>query len=179
MLVAGLIAGALLGLALAPTLPDRRSDGLPASPAIATDQDAPPEASPDRIRIGPRSGLAGAYRAHLVAVVDGDTIEARVHVWLGQEVITRVRLLGIDAPEISGTCGSERLQAIAARDRLAALLGQAPLVLVDLRPDKYFGRVVARVLTGAGEDAGAALLREGLARPYAGGRRQAWCALPP
>jgi micrococcal nuclease len=52
------------------------------------------------------------------------------------------------------------------------------LTLVDLRPDKYFGRVVGRVLTVAGDDAGAMLVREGLARPYSGGRRQSWCALP-
>ena len=106
-------------------------------------------------------------------VVDGDTVEVRVHVWLGQEVITGLRLLGIDVPEIAGACGPERSQAIAARNRLAALMGDGPVTLGDLRPDKYFGRVVGRVLTGAGDDAGAMLVREGLAWPYSGGTRQA------
>ena len=111
-------------------------------------------------------------------VVDGDTVEVCIHVWLGQEVITRVRLLGIDAPEIAGACGPERVQAVAARDGPAALVGEGPVTGVDLRPDKYFGRVVGRVPTGAGDDAGAMLIREGLARPHAGGRRQGWCVLP-
>lgn len=111
-------------------------------------------------------------------VVDGDTVEVLIHLWLGQEVITRVRLLGIDAPEIAGACGPERVQAVAARDGPAALVGEGPVTLVDLRPDKYFGRVVGRLLTGAGDNAGAMLIREGLARPYAGGRRQGWCVLP-
>jgi len=116
-----------------------------------------------------------------VKVVDGDTVEVRVHVWLGQEVNTRVRLLGIDAPETAGACWPERVQAVAARDRLAALVGEGPVTLVDLRPDKSFGRVAGRVLTGAGDDQGAMLIREGLARPHAGGRRKAgarWRLMP-
>ena len=56
--------------------------------------------------------------------VDSDTIEVRVRVWLGQEVITRVRLRGIDVPEIAGACGSERSQAVAASERLACVAGR-------------------------------------------------------
>ncbi len=178
VLGAGLFAGAILGLTSACMLVDRHRRVPRAGANVVADRPLPASLA-GHSGVGPRSALAGAYRAHLVKVVDGDTIEVRVHVWLGQEVITRVRLLGIDAPEIAGACGPERSQAVAARDRLAALLGEGPLTLIDLRPDKYFGRVVGRVLTGAGDDAGAALIREGLARPYAGGRRQGWCTLPP
>ncbi len=177
VLGAGLLAGAILGLTSAHLLVDR--DHLVERAGATVVADTPlPASLAGHSGVGPRSALAEAYRAHLVKVVDGDTVEVRVHVWLGQEVITRVRLLGIDAPEIAGACGLERIQAVAARDRLAALMGDGPVTLVDLRPDKYFGRVVGRVLTGVGDDAGAMLVREGLARPYSGGRRQGWCALP-
>jgi endonuclease YncB( thermonuclease family) len=177
VLGAGLLAGAILGLTSAHLLVDRDHRVERAGATVVADTPLPASLA-GHPGVGPRSALAGAYRAHLVKVVDGDTVEVRVHVWLGQEVITRVRLLGIDAPEIAGACGPERIQAVAARDRLAALMGDGPVTLVDLRPDKYFGRVVGRVLTGAGDDAGAMLVREGLARPYSGGRRQGWCALP-
>ncbi len=125
-----------------------------------------------------RTPLAGAYRAQVLSVIDGDTVEARVHVWMGHELVTRIRLKDVDAPEMSGACGLERERAIAARDRLDALVRGPGIVLAEVRPDKYFGRVVARIVMADGRDAGAMLLAEGLARPYRGGRRDNWCALP-
>jgi endonuclease YncB( thermonuclease family) len=126
-------------------------------------------------RVQGRTPLAGAYRAQVLAIVDGDTIEARVHVWMGQEVVTRVRLKDIDTPEISSPCAEERQRAVAARERLAGLIGSGVITLSDVQADKFFGRVVARVSTENGADAGAALLSERLARAYAGGRRASWC----
>ena len=35
----------------------------------------------------------------VVRTIDGDTFEARVHLWPGLDMTTRVRLRGIDAPE--------------------------------------------------------------------------------
>jgi endonuclease YncB( thermonuclease family) len=122
----------------------------------------------------------GSYRATVTRIVDGDTVEARVPIWLGQEIITRVRLRGIDAPEIAGACGAERTQAEAARERLASLIGNGPVTLAEIGPDKYSGRIVARLMTGAPEhpvDAGALLVSEGLARRYSGKRREGWCQL--
>ena len=128
--------------------------------------------------VNTRTPLMGAYRAHVLNVIDGDTVEARVHVWMGQEVVTRIRLKDIDAPEITGACGAERDLAIASRNRVAALVGNANVLLTDVKPDKYFGRVVARVVSADGRDVGTILLEEHLARPYRGGRREAWCPLP-
>lgn len=128
--------------------------------------------------INTRTPLAGTYRAQVLQVIDGDTLEARVHVWMGQEVVTRVRIKDIDAPEITGACGPERELAIAARQRVVALTNGPGLVLTDVRPDKYFGRVVARLIGSGDVDVGEALLREGLARTYRGGRRESWCQLP-
>ena len=41
--------------------------------------------------------------------------------------------------------------------------------------DKYGGRVLADAATRATPDISAAMLAKGLARPYAGGRRDSWC----
>lgn len=123
-----------------------------------------------------RALLPGRYAAVVGHVVDGDTVEARIAVWLGQEIVARVRLRGIDAPEIRGACGAERDLALAARERLRALAEGRDAVLTEVGGDKYFGRVVA-ALSVDGVDAGGRLLAEGFARPYAGGRRTGWCAL--
>lgn len=149
-------------------------------PAFSRGASEPPAVS-DPIPTAPiaRSArLAGRYAAAVTRVIDGDTVEARVAIWLGQEIITKVRLRGIDAPEISGACGPEREAAIAARDRLQALLAGRAVMLGDVGGDKYFGRVVADLLVD-GASSGGILLAEGLARPYGGGRRDAWCGWRP
>ncbi len=116
-----------------------------------------------------------AYQADLVRVIDGDTFEARVHIWPGVEVTTKVRLRGIDAPEVSARCEQERRKAQVARDALAILLGQGRIALTEVSNDKYGGRVLAAVSTLGTPDLAGAMLEGGLARPYSGGRRRTWC----
>jgi endonuclease YncB( thermonuclease family) len=122
-----------------------------------------------------RRAVAGPVRAHLVRVVDGDTIEVLARIWPDHYVETLVRLADIDAPELRGRCAEEVAQAERAQARLAALLAGNRLQLVDVRYGKYAGRVVARVLTEDGRDVAQILLAEKLVRPYGGGRRESWC----
>ena len=123
-----------------------------------------------------RRTVAGPVRAHLVRVLDGDTIEVLARIWPDHYVETLVRLDGIDAPELRGRCAAEIAQAERAKARLAVLLAGARLQLVDVHYGKYAGRVVARVLTEDGRDVAATLLAENLVRAYRGGRREGWCA---
>ncbi|CAA7612543.1 putative Staphylococcal nuclease-like protein [Magnetospirillum sp. LM-5] len=110
-------------------------------------------------RAAASEALPGPYLAQLVRVIDGDTIEVRVHVWLGLDQTVRVRLVGVDAPEMHGACPAA---AIAARDFLARLLDGGPLVLTRITHDKYGGRVDAAIGLPTGEDAAQALLAAGL-----------------
>ncbi len=119
--------------------------------------------------------IPGPIPAELIRVVDGDTLLVTARVWPGHRVDTRVRLLGIDAPELRSPCAEEREQARAARDWLRHASEGRPLFLRDVHYDKYGGRMLARVENDAGEDFGRALLKHGLARRYAGGHRASWC----
>jgi len=115
--------------------------------------------------------LPGPVPARLIRVIDGDTLLVRARVWLDLEVVTRVRLRGVDAPELRARDEEERGRAAAARAFLATLAEGAPLVLTEIGHDKHGGRVVARVAAD-GEDLGNALLATGHARPMgARGRR--------
>ncbi|MCW8085111.1 thermonuclease family protein [Sabulicella glaciei] len=99
------------------------------------------------------------------AATDGDTLRC------GEE---RVRLLGLDAPEMSGRCADESRRARAARDRLAALV-QGGVRLARDGEDRY-GRTLATAFDREGRDLTRILIREGHARPYDGRtRRQGWC----
>ena len=142
----------------------------------ASDKTVSPQAnsSPIRPSLAARR-LDGLYPSEVLRVIDGDTVEMRVSIWLGQEVTTRVRMRGIDAPELRARCEDERIKAEAAKTRLEVLLKTGALYLTEVGYDKYGTRVVARIVDGRSADLGATLVREGLARPYAGGKRLGWC----
>ena len=127
-----------------------------------------------------RSSIATAplrmvYPADVVRAVDGDTFEARVKVWPGMEAVTRVRLRGVDAPEMKARCEDERVKALAAKDALTQMLQEGAVGLANVGQDKYGGRIDADALTANTRDIGEALVMRGLARRYDGGRRMSWC----
>jgi endonuclease YncB( thermonuclease family) len=112
--------------------------------------------------------------ATVVAVTDGDTFKGRIEVWPGIDVVTAVRVAGIDTPELKGKCASEKATALAAKARLAELLSAGPVTVEQVQLDKYAGRVDA-VVRVAGKLVADTLVAEGLARKYTGGTRQGWC----
>lgn len=78
---------------------------------------------------------------------------------------TRIRLLGLDAPELAQQCdaadGTPWSCGRIARDRMAVLLSSGP---VDCQPDgtDQYDRVLA-ICTVKGRDLGATMVAEGLA----------------
>jgi endonuclease YncB( thermonuclease family) len=118
---------------------------------------------------------AGGHPAEVLRVNDGDTFEARVHVWPGMQVTTKVRLRGIDAAEFRAQCAEEARLAGAARDALARMLAEGGVTIGRIDFDKYGGRVVANAATRSTPDISEALLKTGLVRAYDGGRRESWC----
>jgi endonuclease YncB( thermonuclease family) len=116
---------------------------LAATPALAAEQ------------------LPGPYAAEILRVIDGDTVEARVRVWLGQDLTTLVRIRGIDAPEIHGHCPGEPEAAAAASAHLAKLLGDGRVWLSHIGHDKYGRRVDAAMALPSGEDVGDRMVAAG------------------
>lgn len=105
-----------------------------------------------------------SYRADIEAVYDGDTVTANIdlgfHVWLDNQ---KIRLLGIDAPELRG---QERPQGLRSRNALARrILGQQ--VMIETRRDQQekYGRWLGTILLN-GENINQWLLDEGLAVPW-------------
>jgi micrococcal nuclease len=103
------------------------------------------------------------------------TRSRRVKIWPGMEVTTRVRLRGIDAPEMHARCDDERVKAMAARDALVRILAEGTIGISRIGQDKSGGRVDADVSTARTSDVSALLLERGLARRYSGGKRESWC----
>jgi endonuclease YncB( thermonuclease family) len=145
-----------------------------------TNGSAPPSADgrvEDAEIIAQRAGNADArHPVDVIRTIDGDTFEARVHLREGRDLLTRVRLRGIDAPELKASCREELDKAESATDALQDLLGQGGVTIYNVGPDKYQGRVVADVATRRTANVSAALLAAGHVRSYKGGHRSTWCA---
>ena len=120
------------------------------------------------------TNFEGPVRAQVVRVIDGDTFDASARIWLGQAIEVRVRIMGIDAPELHARCDAERQRAEAAREYLARRIEGGEVKLTSVRYDKYGGRIDAAV-ADAGGDVARAMLKAHMARPYEGGRRASWC----
>ncbi len=99
----------------------------------------------------------------LLVAIDGDTLRC------GGE---RIRLLGIDAPEMPGHCRRARRcvpgDPFASKAALAAML-RGPAIIQRSGRDRY-GRTLARVRVN-GIDLSAAQIRTGMAVVYNYGRR--------
>lgn len=134
------------------------------------------QAARDADMVWRRAG--GSDARHLVDVIrtiDGDTFEARVHLPPDLNLTTRVRLRGIDAPELKAACPQELQMAESATNALRALLGEGGVVIFNIGPDKYAGRVVADAATRRTGNVSTAMLAAGHVRSYGGGHRTGWC----
>ncbi len=98
-------------------------------------------------------------------VVDGDTVAAGGY---------RIRLYGLNAPEIRGVCDEEKALGRRAKARLEALIAGAGVVELRPAPPGKYSQIQAWLLLD-GRDAAAQLIAEGLARPYHGGAKRGWC----
>ena len=175
LVAAGIIfaLGFVVGATVRPSLPVPRTTSIDTALAAAAARDDEP--MPPVGAKSPRFDLQLGYAAEVVRIIDGDTFEARVRVWPGLDVDTKVRLRNIDAPELHARCADELAKAQAARAALETILAAGGVTISRVGIDKYGGRVDAVVATRDTADVSAALLTGGWARSYDGGRRGSWC----
>lgn len=104
------------------------------------------------------------YNAHVIKVYDGDTVTADID--LGFCVMLKaqkLRLVGIDAPEIRG---KQRPEGIIARDRLRDLILDKDVVIKTYRDKRgKYGRWLADIQVG-NVSVCETLLSEGLVKKY-------------
>lgn len=126
------------------------------------------------------------YGAEVLAVHDGDTITARVDLGFSTFTVQRLRLLGIQAPEVAGpnVSAEERAAGLVAKGALSAMLA-AGAVFVKTKAiggrdgedgrGRYLALVFVQGQGGAILQANAQLIARGLATPYDGeGKAPKW-----
>jgi len=109
----------------------------------------------------------------IISNYDGDTITAEIEVWPAHFVRARIRVVGVDSPEIGGAkCPEEKALAIKARAFTAAQLGkEVEIAVIGL---DLYGRALA-VVTIDGQRLDKLLVAAGLGRENYGQKRAGWC----
>lgn len=114
------------------------------------------------------------YRAKLIKVVDGDTVDVDIDlgfgVWLKDE---RVRIMGIDTPESRTSDKVEKVFGLASKNRLKGLLGKECTLKTfaskngeDMKGK--FGRILGDFIAEDGRLVTDILIEEGHAVKYHG-----------
>jgi len=107
--------------------------------------------------------IFGPYKGVVDLVHDGDTINIRLDLGFDLTVYARVRVYGINAPELSTDAGK------ASRDFAQGLLPVGTAVQVTSHGwDKYGGRIDGDILMPNSQWFGAAMIAAGQAVPYNG-----------
>ena len=113
------------------------------------------------------------YRAKLVKVVDGDTVDVDIDlgfgVWLQKE---RVRIMGIDTPESRTSDKVEKIFGLAAKNRLKQLIEKDAILKTFAAKDGEdmkgkFGRILGDFIVGD-KTVSEILIEEGHAVKYWG-----------
>src|SRR5256885_714821 len=105
--------------------------------------------------------IFGPYPGIVDRVVDGDTIYVRLDVGFDLTIYARVRVKGINAPELSTDAGK------AARTYAVGLLPLASVVTVtSFGWDKYGGRIDGAIKMSDGHDFASEMLAAGQAVVY-------------
>lgn len=116
------------------------------------------------------------YKARLIKIIDGDTVDAEIDLGFGVFLKQRIRLYGINTPETRTTDLSEKEKGLAAKQRLTELLDKEFIVETLLNKRGKFGRVLGilhiEAEDGTRTNINEQLVNEGHAVEYFGGARE-------
>jgi len=118
------------------------------------------------------------YKAKLLRVVDGDTVDAEIDLGFKIFIKDRIRLMGIDTPESRTRNLQEKSWGKAASARLSELLAESDgnfTLVTKVQKKGKFGRILGTIQVSTKDgivDANQVLINEQLAIPYTGGNKE-------
>jgi len=109
------------------------------------------------------------YNAELLRIVDGDTIDVLIDLGFNITIKERVRLYGIDTPEVRTRNLEEKARGKAASARLGELLTEHFIIETKIDKRGKFGRLLGIIyahVDGKLTNLNEALVQEGHAERY-------------
>mgnify|MGYP001080704049 CR=1 FL=1 len=115
------------------------------------------------------------YRAEVISVYDGDTMTLMIDMGMKHFARVKIRMIGIDTPEIRTKDAEEKVRGYEARDYLRSRV-EGKKVIVHTQKKGKFGRWLGVLWADEGqEELGESLndemIRMGHAKSYNGGSR--------
>jgi micrococcal nuclease len=105
-------------------------------------------------------------------VVDGDTVDVVIDLGFHVSTKQRIRLKGLDTPEIIFANAEERQRGEAAKVYVLEWLEENPYLRIRTYKDDKYGRLLGELISvDTGECLNHNLIKEGHAKPYDGGAR--------
>tara|TARA_R110000824_G_scaffold381504_1_gene574264 strand:+ start:7234 stop:7602 length:369 start_codon:yes stop_codon:yes gene_type:complete len=119
------------------------------------------------------------YEIKVLRVVDGDTVDAQVDLGFRVHHNIRIRLYGINTPEVRTRDAEEKVRGKAASARLQELLDGADRIILKSHGVGKFGRCLGELTLvcfqeeeDKKENIVETMLAEGHGVPYFGGKRK-------
>jgi len=118
------------------------------------------------------------YRAKVIKVIDGDTVDVDIDLGFGISLNNeRVRIMGIDTPESRTRDKVEKKFGLASKARLKELLGKTTVLKTQINKKGEdmkgkFGRVLGDFVTENGKMVTEIMIKEGHCVPYFGGSKE-------
>lgn len=113
------------------------------------------------------------YKAELLRIIDGDTLDCLIDIGFDVFVQKRIRLFGMDTWESRTRDLEEKAKGLAAKARLKELIYQNgdKFSLISHELGKY-GRVLGTIMLKDGRSANDILVEEGHGYAYDGGNKE-------
>ena len=112
------------------------------------------------------------YKATILRVIDGDTLDCFLDVGFDIQLKQRLRLAGINTPESRIKDKREKELGLEAKEFTKNFVKDKETLIHTIKKGK-FGRLLCEVFVN-GKSLNKALVKAGLAREYFGGKRTSW-----
>lgn len=119
--------------------------------------------------------LGPYYMTQIDKVYDGDTFYGWGETFIYTTTYMKIRVMGMDTPEIRGSSDCEKILAYKAKEYLISLLNNSMYVIIDNIKYDSFGRVLAFVTVSQGR-VDKLMIKNGFARPYIKNDKSEWCS---
>ena len=115
------------------------------------------------------------YKAKVLYVVDGDTIDVVVDLGFNVDTRQRIRLFGVDTPETRTRNAKEKQAGLEAKQYVIDAIADKDIQITTEEKGK-FGRYLAIIYYGANfkQNLNRELVNQGLAKEYFGEKKKAW-----
>lgn len=101
------------------------------------------------------------YRAKITRIIDGDTVDAEVDLGFHVVMAMKLRLAGINAPEMNTAEGKKAKSAL-----ISLIEGKKVKILTIKDKQEKYGRYLAVILENDQNNINNWLVEQGLATPY-------------